>query len=52
MVSHLKSVSVNLRDGGLYVIELIHPREVFIGSDHTEVPLEWEASRGDVTVHM
>ena len=52
MVSHLKSVASNLRSGGLYIMEMLHPREVLIGPAATEAPLEWEARRGDVSVHM
>ena len=52
MVCHLKSVSDNLRDGGLYVMELTHPRDLFTGPDPKAAPPKWQASRGDITIDM
>ncbi|GAB4326190.1 MAG: hypothetical protein Kow0074_20490 [Candidatus Zixiibacteriota bacterium] len=48
MIRHLRTVARNLTDGGLYLFEANHPRDVFnVG---TSTKNEWESVRNGVTV--
>ncbi len=52
MLAHFKSVSANLKPGGIYVLELIHPRDFFtekvsfgpvwrVKKDGTDITVNW-----------
>jgi SAM-dependent methyltransferase len=50
LVSHLESVAVHLRDGGLYVVELAHPADFFCTEPSTSSEWATDIEGGKVTV--
>jgi len=50
MVSHLRAVSNNLNPGGIYVMEMTHPRDIFALGSSTEQM--WEERREGCTVSV
>jgi hypothetical protein len=50
MIEHLHAVARNLSQGGLYVVEMSHPRDIFgVGSSTSQ---EWEEVRDDCKVKV
>lgn len=50
VISHLQSVAEVLNPGGIYLLEMSHPKGVFAAATVTES--EWEMSRDDITVKI
>jgi ubiquinone/menaquinone biosynthesis C-methylase UbiE len=50
VITHLQSVARNLRDNGLYVLEMSHPRDVF--SVGKSASTEWECEQDDIKVSV
>lgn len=49
MISHLRSVARVLEPGGIYMLEMNHPREYGVIAEYPAKA--WEINRDDVTVH-
>lgn len=50
VIKHLQSVARTLREGGLYFLEMSHPRDVFsVGSSSST---EWTETKGDIEVSI
>lgn len=50
VIAHLQSVARNLKDNGLYVLEMSHPRDVF--SVGKSASTEWECNQNDIKVSV
>lgn len=50
VIAHLRSVARNLKNNGLYVLEMSHPRDVF--SVGTSASTEWECEQDDIKVSV
>ncbi len=48
MYAHLSCVARSLRPGGVYLLEMVHPRDVFSKGSSTE--RRWKVTKGDTTV--
>ncbi|MCY4609979.1 MAG: class I SAM-dependent methyltransferase [bacterium] len=48
MYAHLSCVARSLRPGGVYLLEMVHPRDVFSKGSSTES--RWKVTKGDTTV--
>jgi SAM-dependent methyltransferase len=52
MVQHLQVVARNLRDGGLYILEMSHPSDIFIGAGPAATVSRWTTTRDDLSIAM
>lgn len=52
MLRHLKAVARNVRDGGLYVMEMPHPADAFIGAPPRAAVNRWTTERDDITISI
>lgn len=52
MEQHLKTVAANLTPGGLYVLELPHPRDYFSGAGPSATLADWHNERDGVAVRI
>jgi SAM-dependent methyltransferase len=50
VLSHLESAAKALSYGGIYIIEMNHPRDIL--SDATSAPNRWVEVRGDIEIEM
>jgi hypothetical protein len=50
VIDHLRSVAKNLKPGGLYILEMSHPRDVFLVGKSTST--EWTETEGDIEVKI
>lgn len=50
VLSHFKCVAASLNSGGLYILEMSHPRDVF--SVGKSASTEWDAEEGDIRVSV
>lgn len=50
VIGHLRAVARNLNEGGLYVLEMSHPRDVFAVGKSAST--EWTQREGDVSVSV
>ena len=49
IIAHFNAVADSLSEGGIYVISTAHPRD-FYGDRSSDLPTQWTAARGDLTV--
>ena len=51
-VRHLQCVADSLNDGGIYILEMSHPRDLFAGAtdESASTITAWEMKRGGITV--
>lgn len=52
MIAHLESVARNLDEGGLYIMEVSHPRDLFTNSGSRPTAPGWQAHRDQITIDM
>lgn len=50
MIQHLRAVASNLNSKGIYILEMIHPRDIF--SIGVSTSTEWEETEGDIKVSI
>ena len=51
-VRHLQRVAESLNDGGVYILEMSHPRDLFAGTNNEPASTitDWEMKKGGITV--
>ncbi|MBT5877043.1 MAG: class I SAM-dependent methyltransferase [Candidatus Latescibacteria bacterium] len=52
MIAHFEAVARNLNEGGLYIMEISHPRDLFTNSGNRPTAPGWQAHRGQISINM